>query len=217
MRIVRVRCNVRDVNPRRKPEHRQLISRGGRSKPFCSSSSGRGRRAHKGDGTPLQHLGMNVEISDFDEKSHPDEFIDWLLTVERVFDIKDLTGVLGVVLAHAEFAFNWTSNRTTGRSPFDVAYGRNLATPLNLLPIPFTNHPHPDAKASAHEIKELQRKEGDLVWIHLRKERFPRGHAGKLQPRADGPFRVSERINNNAYKIELPASTMYLALSTSSI
>ena len=45
----------------------------------------------------------------------------------------------------------------------------------------------------------------DLVWIHLRKERFPKGRAGKLHPRADGPFKVLERINDNAYKLELPS------------
>nr|GEZ10697.1 retrovirus-related Pol polyprotein from transposon 17.6 [Tanacetum cinerariifolium] len=47
-------------------------------------------------------------------------------------------------------------------------------------------------------------KEGDLVWIHVRKERFPTGRYGKLQARADGPFWVLKRINDNAYKIELP-------------
>ncbi|GKC14929.1 hypothetical protein Tco_1011711, partial [Tanacetum coccineum] len=30
------------------------------------------------------------------------------------------------------------------------------------------------------------------------------GRFTKLQPRADGPFRVLERINDNAYKIDLP-------------
>ncbi|GAV58106.1 hypothetical protein CFOL_v3_01640 [Cephalotus follicularis] len=52
--------------------------------------------------------------------------------------------------------------------------------------------------------KHIVFKEGDLVWIHLRKERFPAGRFGKLQPRADGPFKVLQRINGNAYKIELP-------------
>ncbi|KAJ8617111.1 hypothetical protein MRB53_013297 [Persea americana] len=47
-------------------------------------------------------------------------------------------------------------------------------------------------------------KEGDLVWIHLRKERFPPGRYAKLKPRADGPFKVLQRIGENAYKIELP-------------
>lgn len=42
---------------------------------------------------------------------------------------------------------------------------------------------------------------GDLVWIHLRKERFP--SRTKLEPRSDGPFQVLERVNDNEYKIDL--------------
>ena len=45
---------------------------------------------------------------------------------------------------------------------------------------------------------------GDFVWVHLRKEHFPERRKSKLMPRGDGPFRVLERINDNAYKIELP-------------
>src|SRR3954467_7717327 len=41
-------------------------------------------------------------------------------------------------------------------------------------------------------------------WIHMRKERFPSQRKSKLQPRGDGPFQVLSRINDNAYKIELP-------------
>ena len=46
---------------------------------------------------------------------------------------------------------------------------------------------------------------GDLVWLHLRKDRFPELRKSKLMPRADGPFKVLQRINENAYKLDLPA------------
>src|SRR5207237_1071455 len=46
---------------------------------------------------------------------------------------------------------------------------------------------------------------GDLVWLHLRKDRFPALRKSKLMPRADGPFKILEKINDNAYKLELPA------------
>ena len=50
-------------------------------------------------------------------------------------------------------------------------------------------------------------KEGDLVWINLCKERFPRGKHGKLCDRADGPFHVLKRLGDNAYQIELLGDT----------
>uniref|UniRef100_A0A2N9J0K3 Reverse transcriptase RNase H-like domain-containing protein n=1 Tax=Fagus sylvatica TaxID=28930 RepID=A0A2N9J0K3_FAGSY len=44
---------------------------------------------------------------------------------------------------------------------------------------------------------------GDWVWVHMRKERFPARRRSKLHPRGDGPFQVLERINDNAYKLDL--------------
>ena len=44
-----------------------------------------------------------------------------------------------------------------------------------------------------------------MVWLHLRKERFPSDRKSKLDQRGDGPFRVVKVINDNAYQLELPA------------
>jgi len=38
----------------------------------------------------------------------------------------------------------------------------------------------------------------------MRKERFSKQRKSKLQPREDEPFQVLERINDNAYKIDIP-------------
>ena len=38
----------------------------------------------------------------------------------------------------------------------------------------------------------------------MRKERFPAQRRSKLLPRGDGPFQVLERINDNAYRLDLP-------------
>ena len=35
---------------------------------------------------------------------------------------------------------------------------------------------------------------GDLVWLHLHKDRFPNLRKSKLMARADGPFKVLEKI-----------------------
>ncbi|XP_027169493.1 uncharacterized protein LOC113769229 [Coffea eugenioides] len=45
---------------------------------------------------------------------------------------------------------------------------------------------------------------GDWVWLHLRKERFSKQRQSKLSPRGDGAFQVVQRVNDNAYKLELP-------------
>jgi hypothetical protein len=40
--------------------------------------------------------------------------------------------------------------------------------------------------------------------LHLRKDRFPDLRKSKLMPRAAGPFKIIEKINDNAYKLALP-------------
>ena len=45
---------------------------------------------------------------------------------------------------------------------------------------------------------------GDWVWLQLHKERFPTQRKSKLNPRGDGLFQVVARVNDNAYKLDLP-------------
>ncbi|GJY15576.1 putative CCCH-type zinc finger family protein [Tanacetum coccineum] len=144
--------------------------------------------------------------------------------------IGDNTKQWDLILPQAEFAYNMSVNRTTGKSPFEVVHGWNSITPLDLVLVPEVGEFSEEGADQSEQIKELHRsvqeqiirhnkqykehvdkrhkqvlyREGDLIWIHLRKERFPAGHFGKLKPRGDGPFRVLKKINNYTYKIELP-------------
>jgi len=43
----------------------------------------------------------------------------------------------------------------------------------------------------------------DWVWVHMHEEWFSNHGKSKLQPRGDVIFQVLERINNNAYKVDL--------------
>ncbi|PKI68898.1 hypothetical protein CRG98_010691 [Punica granatum] len=102
-------------------------------------------------------------------------------------------------LALVEFSYNRSIHSSTRKTPFEVVYGFNPITPLDLAPLPANSRVCLDGKKWAEQIKALLeqvkkqiekknatyaqgankgRKQvhfnpGDLVWIHLRKEMFP--------------------------------------------
>uniref|UniRef100_A0A151UEG5 Transposon Ty3-I Gag-Pol polyprotein n=1 Tax=Cajanus cajan TaxID=3821 RepID=A0A151UEG5_CAJCA len=134
-------------------------------------------------------------------------------------------------LPYIEFSYNRVVHKTTKISPFEVVYGFNPLTPLDLIPLPDSSHYfHKEGVSRDEFVKKLHEKvkthiqqqnertalkrskgkknlifeEGDWVWLHLRKERFPSPRKSKLNPRGDGPFQVLQRINDNAYRLDLP-------------
>nr|GEW60037.1 reverse transcriptase domain-containing protein [Tanacetum cinerariifolium] len=42
---------------------------------------------------PLRSLGLRIEIPEFEGKLQPDDFLDWIQTVERIFDLRDIPTV----------------------------------------------------------------------------------------------------------------------------
>ena len=43
----------------------------------------------------------------------------------------------------------------------------------------------------------------DLVWLYVRKERFPSKGKRKLMVRGDCPYKIVQMVGDNAYRIEL--------------
>ena len=106
-------------------------------------------------------------------------------------------------------------------------YGFVPRAPIDLLPLPTTVQHNFDATQRAELILKLHKttKEniermnakyktygdkgrkhivfymGDLVCLHLCKDRFPDLRKYKLMARAAGPFKVLKKINDNAYKL----------------
>ncbi|GKC50298.1 transposon ty3-I gag-pol polyprotein [Tanacetum coccineum] len=103
-------------------------------------------------------------------------------------------------------------------SPFGVVYGCNPLSPLDLVPLPINSTYSGDGDKRARAVKELHEKvklkiqkqnpkyakqankhrkaatfkEGDLVWVHMSKERFPPGRHAKLQQRVSATFNVKD-------------------------
>ena len=122
-------------------------------------------------------------------------------------------------LPHVEFAYNRAVHSTTNLCPFETVYGFKPIAPIDLLPLPLQERTNMEASKCAAYVKKIHektketielkathkaanmnkhRKEvlfelGDLVWIHLRKDRFPDKCKSKLMPRWDGLFRVLQR------------------------
>jgi hypothetical protein len=42
----------------------------------------------------------------------------------------------GFIIDGSEFAYNWSKNKTTRRSHFEIVYGQNMLGVLDLAPIP---------------------------------------------------------------------------------
>ena len=132
-------------------------------------------------------------------------------------------------LPHVKFAYNRSMHSTTKFTPFQFVYGFNPLAPVDLFALPLKEQTNLDGSQKADFVKSLHeqvkknieertkmyarkknkgRKElvlqpGDLVWIHLGKDRFPHVRKSKLMKRKDGPFKMLKRINDNAYQIDL--------------
>ncbi|WZY93770.1 hypothetical protein YC2023_066099 [Brassica napus] len=133
-------------------------------------------------------------------------------------------------LPFVEFAYNHARHSITNLSPFEIVYGFRPETPMDLAALPpamqvsqsgdkkaeFVKNMHRQVKETLEKKAERNRiklnkgrtevifQPGDWVWLHMRPERFPEERKSKLSPRGDGPFRVLDRINDNAYRLELP-------------
>ena len=111
------------------------------------------------------------------------------------------------ILQQAEFAYNDSLDRSTGKIPFQIVYGmqpRGVSELKDSEQVEFRSVSAEDftegmkelhsrikerLKSSSQEYKrredqhrrELQFEVGDLILAHLRKERFPRGTYNKLK------------------------------------
>ena len=108
-------------------------------------------------------------------------------------------------MPHVEFAYNRAVHSTTNLCPFEIVYGFKPIPPIDLLPLPLQERTNMEASKRAAYVKKIHEKTKeavelkatckttsmnkhrkkvlfeprDLVWIHLRKDRFPHQHKSK--------------------------------------
>jgi hypothetical protein len=146
-------------------------------------------------------------------------------------------------LPQAEFAYNNSVNKSTGKSPFQVVYGMQPRGISELRDSEQTPTSSASAEEFAEAMKELhgQVKErllkssqeykcrgdqhqrqpqfevGDLVLAHLRKLRLPRGTYNKLKMMKIGPCRVLKKFGEMLIRLNYPMGSEYLQYSMSQI
>ena len=61
-------------------------------------------------------------------------------------------------LPHVEFAYNRSVHSATKFSPFEIVYGFNPLTPLDLSPLPLFEHVNLDEKCKTKLVKQIHEK-----------------------------------------------------------
>ncbi|WVZ49811.1 hypothetical protein U9M48_001137 [Paspalum notatum var. saurae] len=132
-------------------------------------------------------------------------------------------------LPFAEFSYNNSYQASLGMSPFQALYGRQCRTPLMweeagerqfFEPAMFVEAAENVAKVRENlriaqsrqksyadkRRRELTFEEGEFVYLKVSPLRgTKRFHTrGKLAPRYIGPFRITKRVGDLAYELELP-------------
>jgi len=130
-----------------------------------------------------------------------------------------------------EFAYNNSVNPSTGFSPFLLNYGHHPLVPASLFKPSTTNVPsvsdfvekQASALAQAQDtITEAQNRQkqhadqnrrpvpfsvGDMVLLsteHISVAAHANRPSKKLEPKFIGPFKIIDKVNENAFKLELP-------------
>ncbi|XP_039140401.1 uncharacterized protein LOC120277608 [Dioscorea cayenensis subsp. rotundata] len=101
--LQRLQPMERDQQPQDDVDVDQESSGSEDQNPFYSSSSSREgsgpSNRHQTRAVRRQEFDIKVDIPEFEGRMQPDEFVDWLHTVERVFDFKDVCDDRKVKLA----------------------------------------------------------------------------------------------------------------------
>jgi hypothetical protein len=129
-------------------------------------------------------------------------------------------GMWDTLLPKIEFEYNYSVNFSTGFAPFKIVYGYIPRGPLDTLSIEGPQTTVKRVEERLEDLRELHKtvrekleqsyakykakadmthrdvqfEVGELVWVYLPKEHFPRGEYHKLKQRKVGPCEILEKF-----------------------
>ncbi|GJV46432.1 hypothetical protein Tco_1430968 [Tanacetum coccineum] len=122
---------------------------------------------------PLRSLGIRTEIPEFDGKLHPDDFLDWLQTVERIFGPSRNPASVGqlVDIKLKKYASLWwehinynvSKNGKTQKSPPGIRCQAPLFTWPKFLPLTFKQDAFMTTKTSTGSLSV---KNDTYYWLN---------------------------------------------------
>ncbi|KAI3769068.1 hypothetical protein L6452_00164 [Arctium lappa] len=114
----------------------------------------------------------------------------------------DFKGSWEIHLPLIEFSYNNSYHASIQASPFEALYGRKCRTPLCWNEVG-------ERQLAGPEIVQVTADKVDQIRARLKIARDRQkvfGKKGKLRPRFVGPFIITDRVGEMAYKLDLPAS-----------
>nr|GEW17085.1 putative reverse transcriptase domain-containing protein [Tanacetum cinerariifolium] len=110
---------------------------------------------------PIHSMGLKIEIPEFTSKVHPDDFIDWLSTVERVFDVRDIPDKLKVKLVAIKLRRH--ASLWVGHYACDCPNLKTLAFVPNDAGLIYDTDVEPELDEPGDEMVYLNREEALVI------------------------------------------------------
>ncbi|RDX95681.1 hypothetical protein CR513_21760, partial [Mucuna pruriens] len=109
-----------------------------------------------------------------------------------------------------KFAYNNKFNTTTSYFPFELVYGFNPLSPLDLLPLPnISSMLNYDYLSKTHFVKDFHAKAHSHIKKKVEQYCNKVNNLGSLKKikvisSGDGPFKVLKEVNDNVYILDMP-------------